>query len=326
MRKAKIIISSAIALNIFMLSAQNVFAKNINIIDAKQITESTNNSSDKLNAPISETEIVPLFIQPGTIIVYDDDLDMTILQGGYSDKSVNIDEKFPLIVPDMPENISGNEKKAFKKLQEDIQEDIDNGEFNTYPVSYPFPGEKVIYGEDGYIMHCYYRDDNEPSGYSIHLPDNYPVTTAIKKTSPWGVYNNYISYDDSDGKNGSTTGYGRFTQYSDKIGNHDNNLKDNDVATEQTFDTIVSGTKITATNDDPNSPGYGTVYTNYVKNDVGPLNGDYYGTGNDAVLDVWGSKAKGLAHLGVKTGSNKTSLDKAHYYHKGISYKFLYKK
>lgn len=325
MRKIKLIISYALALNMFILPAQNTFAESITI-DAKQTTKSTESSSNKLNTYTSETETIPLFMQPGTIIIYDDDLNMTILQGGYSDKTVNINKNFSLIVPDMPENISGDEKESFKKLQKDIQEDIDSGEYNTYPISYPFPGEKVIYGDDGYVMHCYYRNDSEPSGYSIHLPDNYPTVTTIKTTSHWGKYNNYISYNDSDGKRGSTTGYGRFTQYSDKIGNHDNKLKDNDVATDQTFDTIKSGELITATNDDPNSPGYGTVYKKYIKNDVGPLNGVYHNNDNDAVLDVWGSKAKGLAHLGVKTGSDSTSLDKAHYYHKGINYDFLYKK
>lgn len=34
----------------------------------------------------ADSKAIPLFMQPGTIIVYDDNLDMTILKGGFSDK------------------------------------------------------------------------------------------------------------------------------------------------------------------------------------------------------------------------------------------------
>ena len=262
-------------------------------------------------------------MQPGTVIVYDDNLNMTILEGGYSNKKINSDQKLPIKIPDLPKEISGGERKSFIQLQQDMQNDIENGEYNEYPKSYPFPGQKVEYGEDGYVYQCYYRNKKEPSGYSIHLPENFPQTAAIIKTKHWGKYNNYISYNTSDGNTGSTTGYGRFTSYSDVYGNHDNKLKDGDVATEMNLDTIASGTLIKARNDDPSSPGYNTKYSNYIKNDVGPLCGPYYNNNDDAVLDVWGKEGAGLTHLGVKKGKN-VSLNKAHYYHTGIKHKILY--
>lgn len=272
----------------------------------------------------ADSKAIPLFMQPGTIIVYDDNLDMTILKGGFSDKKVNCEQKFSIQIPDLPDDLSVNEKQSFKKLQQDMQNDIENGEYNEYPQSYPFPGEKVEYGEDGYVYQCYYRDEQEPDGYSIHQPENFPQPAAITTTKHWGKYNNYISYNTSDGATGSTTGYGRFTSYADKTGNHDNTLVDGDVATDQSLDTIRWGTQIKARNDDPSSPGYNTKYSNYIKNDVGPLCGPLHGNNDDAVLDVFGKNGAGLTHLGVKKGVN-VSLNKAHYYHKGISRKLLYK-
>lgn len=96
----------------------------------------------------------------------------------------------------------------------------------------PVAGEKVIYGDDGYIQQCYFKDDSDPSGYSIHLPNSIITPNTITTTHHWGNYNNYISYNDADGTTGSTTGYGRFTQFHNAKGYMGKTLADGDVATD----------------------------------------------------------------------------------------------
>jgi hypothetical protein len=275
---------------------------------------------NKSSASTGQTPI-PLYMKPDTIIVYDDNLNMTIVQGGIS-KSVQ-PPVYPMVVPPLPTGLPKNQEESFKKLQQDMAKDIQNGATNSYPVLYPVAGEKVIYGDDGYIQQCYFKDDSDPSGYSIHLPNTIITPNTITTTDHWGNYNNYISYNTSDGSTGSTTGYGRFTQYTGYKGYMGKILSDGDVATDMELDTIGPTTTIDARNDDPSSPGYGTFYGNYHKNDVGPLCGPLYNNGDDAVLDVWGANAAGLEHLGVPSGPY-VSLNAAHYYHQGISYSATY--
>lgn len=127
---------------------------------------------------------------PDTVITYDNNLQMTIAEGGYSSApmAVNTSADISLEVPPLPEGLSADQENSFIKLQQDIQANIDKGESNHYPVAYPYPGEKVVYSSDGYVQHCYFPDANEPTGYTIHLPADAAMVASITTTKHWGSY------------------------------------------------------------------------------------------------------------------------------------------
>lgn len=124
-------------------------------------------------ATLQMWEDVPYIMQPGSIILYDDNCKPTIIKGGCLDvpyieeiKEVSIEDFMARI----PENASEQEKAQIEWENEVIRQALE-GQDLTHP-NYPkieiIPGMKVVYNEiTGDIDNIYYRD-KYCGGYTIH--------------------------------------------------------------------------------------------------------------------------------------------------------------
>lgn len=267
---------------------------------------------DKVYPATKQT--VPQKMMPGSVIIYDDQLQAKVIQGGYvkndftpiSDTCTAILQglKTAQITADM----SSDEKSTVEwenRLVNDFKTQIiKNGISNTKPYQPTiYPGMKVVYDEyTGDINNIYYPDPNEPSGYSIHnipVNDNDSIATTPVLGQPYGAHNNVINFQYSDD---SFLGLGRATYFTGTYGNRNNLLKNWDCATQMDLDYSRVGDKdvrIRNLNTDQ-------VFTFY-QADVGGL--------PDAVIDIWG--LSNLHTLAGQTGV--TSVHPVRYYHKRFS-------
>lgn len=107
---------------------------------------------------------VPPTMLPGTIIIYDEDLNPTIVEGGFP----NMENR---VVVEIPKDATSEEREALEisnRMAKSYQEWI-AGEYIWDPEIKIYPGMKVVYNEQsGVIDNIYYVDKDDPSGYSIH--------------------------------------------------------------------------------------------------------------------------------------------------------------
>lgn len=261
-------------------------------------------------------ETIPEHMAPGTIIEYNGDVVTKSVEKvtkalrksgvGTSVFSKDIMYDFPI-----PENASEMERTQIE-LENQMAKELYNNYISGNVIREERPkaskGMRVVYDEiTGDISNIYYRDANDPSGYSLH---NINSVTSIKpgasiKAAPqtitwtWGTHNNILYYQaDTDG----FLGVGRATYYTGTYGNRSNRLKDRDCATQINHDYSKMGDKdITVRNLEK-----GTSYFFY-QADVGSL--------PDAIIDIWG-----LGNLRMLAGSGTvTSVDNIRYYHKRFS-------
>lgn len=264
---------------------------------------------------IEEPNQIPMQMQPGTVIVYDEMLNPIIEKGGYATQS-RIGEMEVLqgpVLANIPDNATAEEKEQIQLENEIAQIAYNNFLAGNYVREDPlqiYPGMKVEYDSiTGNINNIYYVDESEPSGYSIHNIPNNNLRNGISNESStrsinatqwvWGSHNNTLIYQASDD---SFLGNGRATYFTGTIGNRDNTLKDRDCATKMVYDFSKVGDKdITVRNIDTN-----TAYVFY-QADVGTL--------PDAIIDIWG-----LNNLQLLAGNTKDkSVANARYYHKRFS-------
>ncbi|MGZ0052024.1 hypothetical protein [Brevibacillus gelatini] len=265
----------------------------------------------------SEDNTIPLNMLPGTVLKYDDNLQMVIEKGGHAKFAVSQDSRRldrPYIV-NVPEDATEEEARQIElenKLAIKAFEMSKEGNYIQAPPPKIYPGMKVVYDEvTGELNNIYYVDENDPSGYSLH---NEPVTErelneqsrqVIQAATgdvqwKWGTNNrNVLTYQASDD---SFLGTGRATYYTGTTGNRDNKLKNYDCATQKKYDYSKKGDKdITLRNLDTNK-----TFTFY-QADVGTL--------PDAIIDIWGK-----SNLQTVAGNTTaTSVPNVRYYHKRFS-------
>lgn len=261
---------------------------------------------------------VPQRMMPGSVIIYDGQLQAEVIQGGYTkDDFAPISDTRTTIMRGLEAvtitaDMSADEKTTAEwenRLVTDFKAQIlKNGMQATQPYSPTiYPGMKVVYDEnDGDINNIYYPDPTEPSGYSIHnvpVNNNDSTVTALRTTpvlgQPYGAHSNVINFQYSDD---SFLGLGRATYFTDTTGNRGNTLKNYDCATQIDLDYSRVGDK------DVNIRNLNTnqVFT-FHQADVGGL--------PDAAIDIWG--LSNLETLAGQTGV--TSVYQVRYYHKRFS-------
>ncbi|TRY27786.1 hypothetical protein FOI68_00015 [Brevibacillus sp. LEMMJ03] len=268
-------------------------------------------------ASAREDNPIPQYMLPGTVLIYDDNLQIVIKKGGYPNSDVRPASRSldgPHIA-NVPEDATEEEARqielenelAIKAFQMSLA-----GDYIQAPPPKIYPGMKVVYDEvTGELNNIYYVDENDPSGYSLHnepvseLNPNANSRQAVPSAAgdvqwKWGENNrNVLTYQASDD---SFLGTGRATYFTGSIGNRDNKLKDNDCATHKEYDYSKKGNKdITLRNLDTDK-----VFTFYQAS-VGSL--------PDAIIDIWG-----LSNLQKVAGNTRdTSVPNVRYYHKRFS-------
>ncbi|MGB9666859.1 MAG: hypothetical protein ACPL2N_06080 [Candidatus Cryosericum sp.] len=263
---------------------------------------------------------VPQRMMPGSVIIYDDQLQAKVIQGGYvKDGSTPILDTRTTIMRGLEAvtitaDMSPDERATAEwenRLVNDFKTQIlKNGIQATQPYSPTiYPGMKVVYNEsDGYIDNVYYPDATEPSGYSIHnVPVNNSDSTATMLAAtpvlgqPYGAHSNVINFQYADD---SFLGVGRATYFTGTTGNRGNTLRNYDCATQIDLDYSKVGDKnVTIRNLNTNQ-----VFT-FHQADVGGL--------PDAVIDIWG-----LSNLQTLAGNptpGVLSVCPVRYYHKRFS-------
>lgn len=261
---------------------------------------------------VDNSTAVPMLMQPGTILLYDENAEPVIVAGGYAENDVIPESEPTFPEPHMVEiPADATAEEAYQIELENLMaqqqyEAFMRGDYIVAdpPTAYPFM--KVVYNETtGSIDNIYYPDDNESSGYSIHNSESeitrskiQPATVASAEyvTWTWGKkYTNVLTYRPITD---CFIGTGCATYYDDTWGNRDNLLKPYDCATKEAYDYSRSeDADVQIRNLDTDE-----VFT-YYQADVGGL--------PDAIIDIWG-----LDNIHELAGDNKaTSVPNVRYYH-----------
>src|SRR5450756_2303198 len=139
---------------------------------------------------------VPQKMMPSSVIIYDDQLQAKVIQGGYvkddftpiSDTRTTILRGLEAvtITADMSPDERATAEWENRLVNGFKAQILKNGIQAAQPYSPTiYPGMKVVYDEnDGDINNIYYPDPKEPSGYSIHnVPVNNNDSTATTLTA-----------------------------------------------------------------------------------------------------------------------------------------------
>lgn len=269
-------------------------------------------TNDKIYA--SNVTEVPQKMMPGSVIIYDNQLQPKVIKGGYIENKTQQNVETEDSIKDsilnclkpvpITEDMTAAEKELAEwenRLVNGLKEQIVNETLTKTPFQPTiYPGMKIVYDEiTGDINNIYYPDADDPSGYSIHNIPTDSNRSTPEYGVPYGAHNNVITYQSSDD---SFLGEGRATYFTGTTGNRDNTLKDGDCATQINLDYSKVGDKdVSIRNLDTNH-----VFTFYQAS-VGGL--------PDAVIDIWG--LSNLRRLAEK--SDVTSFYPVRYYHKRFS-------
>ncbi|TRY24404.1 hypothetical protein FOI68_17300 [Brevibacillus sp. LEMMJ03] len=227
---------------------------------------------------------IPDRMKAGTIIEFDKDNKMKIIvEGEPLAKKRAIIKK--ALSPEEQKQLE-EEEKMVQKIREEAKDlpvyNIENPE--------PQPGMRVIYDGEGYIKEIMYPQDVSTYAYN-------PLPRGTRKppgTYTYGNNNNTITITGTT--SGSVLGEGRFTNFTDTIGENDNTLKKGDCATKGDIDNPKFGTKLASRNLEND------VFAYVYKRDNGAL--------PDAVLDIWKT---GVELYGL-TWSSTLSFKGRYYY------------
>lgn len=211
----------------------------------------------------SQNDQVPARMNAGTVIEYDANNQMVIVEEGTPVVESNSSLK-PL-----QSNLTPDEQKALEEENEFVNKI--KAEAANYPVykienPAPQPGLRVEYDGEGYIKQFLIQDNGGfiPFAYKA-LPRG---TRKPAGTYTYGNHNNTITISNS-----SVLGVGRITNFTDKTGENDNTLGRGDAATRGDIDNPEYDTELRVRNLDNDETG------NVNKRDNGAL--------PDAVLDLW---------------------------------------
>jgi hypothetical protein len=227
---------------------------------------------------VSHVVYIPLWMQPNTIIVYDDNLNYTIIQGGeLSDADLVGRTDIELL-----------------------------GLTTTDPGFLAKPNTKVEYDLHGFHQNTFYQVPGTLGEYRLSPPVLYRNGTGVLANgSNSGDYGQYTNYDTQTkqynylSRSGSTiTGTGRITYYYGSTGDHSNTLKKYDCATKMYSCDVTSGTAVTAKNTYTNPNKSKTFY----KQDCGSL--------PSAILDIWcGTSSSDTSNQAIKDITSGGGLD-----------------
>ena len=191
-----------------------------------------------IHLPVDASEIVcsdtiPDKMQPETIISFISDDKYIIEKGGISQ------EKHEIVLPE--------------EIADKIQTAKNDGSYYTaYHAELPDPveGLKVYYADDGYILRFVYPEGVEnPLMKEVKSPNENIVRKETREGPgpndtllyTWGAHNNQIwkiAYSST-----ARLGFGRATNFTDRIGQRDNVLKKGDAATSLAYDNCAYGRK-----------------------------------------------------------------------------------
>ena len=248
---------------------------------------------------------IPDIMAPHTIIEYVSDDEYVIVQGGeyeFHGNTSTADASNSLLTQD--DGYTENEIEPSKEVQKYIDA---IGEENIIIMDKvkPNKGTMVYYADDGRIQEIQISHIVENGTYataaatcpncgkSVISAGTYPPDRELPVNYSWGG---------ATGKNNIITifrdrveGRGRFTNFTDTIGENDNILRKGDVATRFHVDNPIYGKTIYC-----EANGY--EHRMY-KRDVGCL--------PDAVLDIWKT---GLEYFGIEWGPNVSIYDGTYCY------------
>jgi len=248
------------------------------IMTASAMGLNTMNSVFAETVRISSPEI-PDHMQPGTVIKYVSDTEYIILEGGISDDTKEKEDVSNTIPPKIAEKM-----KTYDKVT--VMEKIK-----------PNTGTEITYANDGRILRIQKANIplNARSSLCAYCGREIIDRGTEIEGKEWFMWGGEYGCDNQlEVLDDVVNGYGRFTNFTDRIGELDNILKKGDVATRHHVDNPPYGTKIYCT-----ANGYKHTM---IKRDTGCL--------PDAVLDIWKT---GLEYFGVSWSPN-ASISGAEYY------------
>lgn len=233
---------------------------------------------------VVESSIIPSQMQPETEITFIDENYYIINQGG------EVVEETKIVLPNYIQtkiNIAKIEGTYYTAYQ------------GTNPK--PVAGLKVSYADDGFILRLDYPENAEPEVEKVISPNERLRSGPSQNDTllyKWGAHENQIWRIGNSRT--ARFGYGRATNFTDKIGQRNHILTKGDVATSLAYDNCDFGTVLHV-----NGPkkGGGIVFVDFIKRDVGGM--------PDAVLDIWKT---GVEEFGY-TWSKSLSINNIQYVH-----------
>ncbi|MGG1441553.1 hypothetical protein ABE354_05750 [Brevibacillus laterosporus] len=236
---------------------------------------------------------IPDQMLAGTVIEYDDSNNMVVIEKG---EKLTSNERVQAV---QKEELSKSELVKLTEEETFVQKILDEAkELPVYHIQNPAPqpGMKVIYDGEGFIKKIVYpssikEDDGVEALAYKALPRG---TRKAAGTYKYGANNNSIVIAGSS--SGSVLGTGRFTNFTDTIGESDNTLVRGDCATRGDIDNPKYNTSINARNTTNNKAATVT------KRDNGAL--------PDAVLDIWKT---GVEDFGLKWDKNLSFKGRYYY-------------
>lgn len=205
---------------------------------------------------VSEDEVyVPTWMEAGSVIVYDEDLNCTVVEGGELDAG----------------DIEGRDDIAAVGFESRSEEMLAT------------PNTKVEYDSHGFIQNVYHLVPGTVDEYQLSGPSKARKGSGVMDAGTSHTYGSYMNYDTGKtqsckltrSKDGKTmTGTGRITYFTGEYGEAGSHkLVAYDCATKMDYDDVKGGTEVTAKNT------YADKSQTYAKYDVGSL--------PKAILDIW---------------------------------------
>lgn len=210
------------------------------------------------DSPAGEEEVyMPTWMEAGSVIVYDEDLNCTIVEGGELDAG----------------DIARRDDIAEVGLKSRDEEMLAS------------PNTKVEYDSHGFNQNVYYLVPGTEDEYQLSGAFRARKGSGVMAAGTSYTYGSYKNYDTGKtqsckltrSKDGKTmTGTGRITYYTGENGEAGSHkLVAYDCATKMDYDDVKGGTVVTAKNT------YANKSQKYKKYDVGSLPA--------AILDIWSS-------------------------------------
>ena len=256
-----------------------VIMANFNVIAEAETNE------EKGDEKTQENIYIPLWMQPETIIIYDENMNCIIVQGGELSE----------------EEIAGREDIALIGL------------INTEPGFIAEPNTKIEYDKYGFHQNTYYLWPNAPDDYRLSNPNDYKhashtpaiswVDHLVVNTVTYGEYLNkhtikYQHNNLSRLSNNMTIGTGKISYYFETTNDRSHVLRKNDCAIRKNDCDVPGGTVVTVVNTYPDP----TKIRIFYKKDLRDL--------PSSILEVWcGTNADDISNQAIKGISTRADLE-----------------
>lgn len=111
---------------------------------------------------------VPAAMEPGSVLLFDEDLQPVVTAGGYLSSDDTGTTDYPVVFQ-VPESATPAEIAYFTQENQQVKNNFPDWCPDGYVRTKIYPGMKVIYDEhSGDINNIYYADENDPTGYTLH--------------------------------------------------------------------------------------------------------------------------------------------------------------